>query len=102
LWFGIEGGGLSFFTGNPLSGGEPKFNSLTTKQGLVNNIVMCINSDSSGVLWLGTGNGISRYDGKHFTNYTTAQGLPDYVINTIYKIKVEIAGFAPMEEACAV
>ncbi|WP_329804954.1 sensor histidine kinase [Flavobacterium facile] len=32
--------------------------------------------DNNGFLWIGTDNGISRFDGKRFVNYTTKDGLP--------------------------
>lgn len=41
----------------------------TTAQGLSNNRVMNILQERSGALWLGTFDGISRYDGYEFKNY---------------------------------
>lgn len=32
--------------------------------------------DDQSLLWIATDNGISRFDGKHFYNYTTKNGLP--------------------------
>ncbi|MGQ0829822.1 MAG: two-component regulator propeller domain-containing protein [Bacteroidota bacterium] len=40
--------------------------------------------DRSGNLWFGSyGGGVSRYDGKTFTSFTTTQGLGDNVVNSI-------------------
>ena len=39
--------------------------------------------DKRGNLWFGTENGLSKFDGKFFTNYSIAQGLKD---QTIYSL----------------
>ncbi len=40
--------------------------------------------DKNGMKWFGTwGGGLSRFDGKHFKNYTTKEGLPGNIINAI-------------------
>jgi hypothetical protein len=44
--------------------------------------------DSKGNLWFGTnGGGVSRYDGQSFTNYTTAQGLVNNIVQCILEDK---------------
>lgn len=43
--------------------------SFTTMEGLSHNDVRAIASDSSGFLWFGTWDGLSRYDGYSFKNY---------------------------------
>jgi len=56
-------GGLWRFDGQSLQ-------LFTTKDGLSHNHVMCMIEDKEGNIWLGTRNtGLSRYDGKVFTNY---------------------------------
>src|ERR1019366_7823576 len=49
----------------------------TTADGLARDHILCIAQDSHGFLWFCTAEGLSRFDGYRFTNYTTAQGLPD-------------------------
>jgi len=65
----------------------PKFNAyrrLTTENGLADNNVMSIIEDSEGNLWMGTyGQGVSKFVGKRFENYTKSQGLPDNFIRAI-------------------
>ncbi|MFT5375272.1 MAG: two-component system sensor histidine kinase/response regulator [Candidatus Latescibacterota bacterium] len=43
--------------------------------GLASTVVDAIHQDHNGYLWIGTQGGISRYDGEHFTTFTTADGL---------------------------
>src|SRR5262249_278836 len=49
----------------------------TTADGLAQNVVNRIVRDSRGFLWFCTNDGLSRYDGYTFTNYSVEQGLPD-------------------------
>ena len=53
----------------------------TTDDGLPMDDITCGYLDANGMLWFGTnGGGISRYDGRSFTNFTMAHGLPDNTI----------------------
>jgi two-component system sensor histidine kinase ChiS len=45
------------------------FEYLSTKDGLPQNHVFCINQDSDGFMWFGTMGGLAKYDGFQFTNY---------------------------------
>lgn len=45
------------------------FTNLTEKNGLLTNVVYSILEDKDGKLWFGTTNGVSRYNGKGFTNF---------------------------------
>lgn len=55
----------------------------TTADGLAGNRIQSILSDSHGFLWIGTSEGLSRFDGCTFTNITPAQGLPSSNVNQI-------------------
>ncbi len=52
------------------------FSHYTTKDGLLSNVVNCLYQDSRGFIWIGTGEGLSKFDGRTFTNYTPANGYP--------------------------
>ena len=52
----------------------------TDKEGLPRNIVSCFVEDDYGYGWIGTGNGISRFDGYKFINYEALEGE---VVNTM-------------------
>jgi ligand-binding sensor domain-containing protein len=48
--------------------------------GLAGSTVYCITQDKDGFIWMGTETGVSRFDGIHFRNFTTSDGLPDIEI----------------------
>lgn len=48
-----------------------RFNHLTIHKGLTSNVVNSIMKDNKGFVWIATDNGISRYDGYTFVNYTS-------------------------------
>ncbi len=45
--------------------------------GLAGSTVYAMCQDKEGFLWIGTSNGLSRYDGVHFMNFSTQHGLSD-------------------------
>lgn len=49
-----------------------KFTHFTEKDGLSSNVVKCIMQDHLGYIWIGTGNGITKYDGYKFDNFAVA------------------------------
>jgi ligand-binding sensor domain-containing protein len=59
------------------------------KDGLVGNHVYHAVMDREHFLWFCTETGVSRFDGTHFKNFTTADGLPD---NEILKMFVDSRG----------
>jgi ligand-binding sensor domain-containing protein len=63
------------------------FKNYTVSDGLVANPVRCIYQDSKGFLWIGTFDGLSRYDGYKFTSYTNINGLSHNFINSIIEVK---------------
>lgn len=46
-----------------------------TREGLGNSIVYRVYQDKKGLLWLSTDNGLTRFDGQHFKNFTARDGL---------------------------
>ncbi len=48
----------------------------TAADGLLRDIVSRVRQDSRGFLWFCTGEGVSRFDGYGFVNFTTDDGLP--------------------------
>lgn len=66
--------GKGFWLYDPL---KDRFKNFTEEQGLPNNIVVSIEEDHSGYLWLGTSSGLSRFNPKteKFENFYAADGL---------------------------
>ncbi len=58
---------------------------LTVIDGLPSDRVNCVYEDSFGYLWVGTSNGLGRFDGKRFTNYGYSEGLPYLQINAVFE-----------------
>jgi signal transduction histidine kinase/ligand-binding sensor domain-containing protein len=56
---------------------ERAFNHYTQAEGLSNNWVFSILKDTRGFLWVGTWNGLNKFDGKDFTAYFHEEGNPD-------------------------
>ena len=52
--------------------------------GLGNLNITSLGQDRTGYLWVGTQNGLYRYDGSHFQRFGAAEGIPDRIIDTIY------------------
>lgn len=59
------------------------YNSYTTKDGLPSNIITALLQDKKGYIWIGTNNGLAKYDGSEFTIYSTSNGLSNNWITVI-------------------
>jgi len=66
LWFGTIGSGVFRYDGK-------QFQNFTTKDGLLNNEIVCIYEDDIGDIWFGANGGVSRYDGDSFRNYIISE-----------------------------
>ena len=59
----------------------------TINQGLSNNEITCLYEDNNGFLWIGTTDGLNRFDGYSFTKYSTELDNSSSIPNDhIYKI----------------
>lgn len=63
---------------------EYSYTHYNLADGLAGSTVYCITQDKDGFLWTGTEAGVSRFDGTHFKNFTTKDGLPDLEILQIF------------------
>lgn len=55
----------------------------SVKEGLIQSTVKQIEEDNYGNLWLATNNGLSKFNGKSFENFTTSDGLPSNEISSL-------------------
>jgi len=63
------------------------FQRFTSADGLSQDNVNKIVRDSRGFLWFCTGDGLSRFDGYRFKNYTQEQGLPHRSISDLLETR---------------
>lgn len=63
FWIGSDQEGVALFNGT-------SFTYFTTTDGLPDNKILCIQEDKNGMIWIGTQNGVCRYDGTSFKNQT--------------------------------
>lgn len=68
---------LLLFFYAPVSSQELHSKIFTTKDGLPSSYIFSTYQDKLGYLWIGTSNGLSRFDGNNFINYGFGDGLPD-------------------------
>ncbi|MEP0418029.1 MAG: two-component regulator propeller domain-containing protein [Cyclobacteriaceae bacterium] len=79
---------LIFLYGITHSQNTIRFSSITNREGLSNNTVFAIEQDSSGFIWIGTRNGLNRYDGyqikRLFANDRSSQSLISNDIRSLF------------------
>jgi len=69
--------------GNPMSAQENKyvFSHLNVNNGLSQNQINCIYSDSKGFVWFGTNAGLNRFDGSNFEVFTSETPVNGSIVN---------------------
>ncbi len=83
IFFGIVG----FIAANCQT--KNSFNKFTVNNGLPGSLINCITLDEDGFMWVGTSNGLSRYDGSEFKNYyhqVSAASIPGNKVNFLYSL----------------
>jgi len=61
-----------------------RFEQYSVNEGLSSNYVRCIFQDMRGFIWVGTKDGLNRFDGNSFVNYYVSNnGLSHNTINVI-------------------
>lgn len=67
-----------------------RFRHISKKEGLSNNTVFAITEDKEGFIWLGTRNGLNRYDGYRLQKFYHDQSNPNSIVsNDIRALKFE-------------
>lgn len=78
---------------------ELSYTRFDIQHGLANSTVYCMLQDKQGFLWFGTETGVSRFDGTHFKNFTTIQGLSDNQILEMFEDSKGRIWMAPFNES---
>lgn len=65
----------------PLQAQQLSMRHYNVADGLAHDFVTSLLQDARGYLWVGTFEGVSRFDGYTFVSYDTADGLGNYVVN---------------------
>lgn len=90
FWLATSGGGLVKAENLKSS---PSFQAYTTKDGLLGNSILAVSAgktETNKNIWAVVSDvGITKYNGKNFTNYTETHGLLD---NSVYSILVDKNG----------
>ena len=65
---------------------HPRFENVTTADGLASNHATCFAEDKWGRIYIGTGRGVDQFEPatNHFKHFTTADGLADNFINVAF------------------
>ncbi len=67
--------------------GKLSFSSLTSSNGLSNNTVLDIAQDSLGFIWIGTADGLNRFDGENFVKFTFSENDSNSIGGSgVYKV----------------
>lgn len=68
-------------------GGELRqgWRTFRVEDGLPSADILTVFEDREGSIWLGTSEGVTRYDGRRFTTFTVEDGLPDNRIQSIHQ-----------------
>lgn len=74
---------LAFLVPLDLMGQRYTFRQYGTDEGLTNLSVNCLLQDRAGYIWVGTDNGLFRYDGDGFQAFRHAEGLPNTEIRNL-------------------
>ncbi|MEO0625801.1 MAG: two-component regulator propeller domain-containing protein [Bacteroidota bacterium] len=68
---------------------QPYFHRFGTENGLPSSEVYCTQQDHEGYIWIGTDNGVARFNGHSFKVFDSDDGLEDPVV---FSIKVDSNG----------
>src|ERR1700722_1313129 len=78
---------------------EYSYTHYDIKEGLAGTMAYCITQDADGFIWVGTETGVSRFDGTHFSNFTTADGFPGIEVPEIFGDSKGRVGMAPFKKS---
>ncbi|MFP2994257.1 two-component regulator propeller domain-containing protein [Spongiivirga sp. MCCC 1A20706] len=66
---------------------QPNLKHYTATDGLAHDVTYNIFQDSKGYIWIGTDDGLSKFDGKQFANYGLKNGLTSNYVMDVKELK---------------
>lgn len=76
---------LLFIFNTEINSQDYNAKTLTTDNGLPSDQIYCSTEDSKGFIWIGTKNGVARWDSKNFEYFTIKDGLSNNEVTGIYE-----------------
>ena len=76
---------FTLLSASTLYGQRYNFKFYGEEEGLQNLAVQVVFQDRAGFLWVGTQNGLYRYDGNRFAGFGKTDGLPDAHIESLHE-----------------
>ncbi len=86
-WVRRRTGPLILFFLVPLQAARLPCRIYTLADGLPHNYVTSVIQDSRGLIWLGTAEGLARFDGFRFRTYDERDGLADSAVSFVYETR---------------
>ena len=80
IWSGSKGEGLFRY-----QAGQTRH--LSTKEGLLSDVILTLAADRDGSLWIGTPDGLNHLQSGKIRSYTSSDGLPDDFIRSLFSDK---------------
>jgi ligand-binding sensor domain-containing protein/signal transduction histidine kinase len=77
IWLGSRGEGLLHYV-------DGQIRHLSTRDGLISDVILTVAADRDGSLWIGTPDGLNHLWGGKIESYTSADGLPDDFIRSLF------------------
>jgi ligand-binding sensor domain-containing protein len=81
---GWHGTIISLLLINFVSAQQVNTHLYTVRDGLPSSSIYSAYEDHLGYLWIGTPNGLSRFDGRQFLNFDLADGLPSLYVDEVF------------------
>jgi len=61
-----------------------EFKTYNTSSGLPDNFIYAITQGANGFIWIGTSEGLVRYDGREFINFTETDSLAENFVQSLF------------------
>ena len=83
--FGANLGAVALLLAAPLAAQRYSFRHYGQEEGLTNTVSQCLLQDRTGFIWVGTQNGLFRFEGTRFEGFYRADGLPSSRIESLHE-----------------